>query len=89
MTNFPGFFFTGKMLPGGGAIRRGEKGTRSCAGTPYSRSWDPSPGITASMRTALADLRLSRLFVVHSGTMRYPLGERAEAVPLKDLAKVF
>jgi 3-oxoacyl-(acyl-carrier-protein) synthase len=55
-------------------------------GFEFKRS--PSPGFTASMRTALADLRLSRLFVVHSGTKGYPLGERAEAVALKDLAKV-
>ena len=46
-----------------------------------------SPGLTASMHVALADLRLSRLFVVHSGPRRYPLGARAEAVPLRMLAK--
>lgn len=55
-------------------------------GFEFKRS--PSPGFTASMRIALADLRLSRLFVIHSGTRHYPLGTRAEAVPLEDLAKV-
>ena len=53
-------------------------------GFEFTRS--PRPGFTPSMRVALDDLRLSRLFVIHSGTERYPLGKRAEAVPLKDLA---
>jgi predicted AAA+ superfamily ATPase len=48
-----------------------------------------SPGLTASMQIAVEDLRLSRLYVIHSGPKRYPLGKGAEAVPLKDLAKVF
>ncbi len=48
-----------------------------------------SPGLTASMHIAVEDLRLSRLFVIHSGPKRYPLGKRAEAVPLKDLPKLF
>ncbi|MBI5365749.1 MAG: ATP-binding protein [Planctomycetes bacterium] len=46
-----------------------------------------SPGLTTSMRVALADLRLSRLFVVHAGSERYALGERTEAVPLSELAR--
>lgn len=54
-------------------------------GFEFKRS--PSPGFTPSMRTALDDLRLSRLFVVHSGSRRYPLGPRVEAIPLKDVAK--
>jgi len=45
-----------------------------------------SPGLTPSMRTALSDLRLQRLLVVHSGTDRYHLGQRVEAMPLRDLA---
>lgn len=48
-----------------------------------------SPGMTASMRIAAEELRLSRLFVIHSGRRRYPLGRSAEVVPLKDLHKVF
>ena len=59
---------------------------RKRLGFEFKRS--PSPGFTASMRIALADLRLSRLFVIHSGTKRYLLGARAEAVPLKDLPRV-
>jgi len=52
-------------------------------GFEFKRS--PSPGFTASMRIALTDLHLSRIFVIHSGTRRYRLGGRAEAVPLQDL----
>lgn len=45
----------------------------------------PSPGVTPSMHIVLKDLRLSRLYVIHSGSRRYLLGARMEAVPLKDL----
>ncbi|MCU0722470.1 MAG: ATP-binding protein [Planctomycetes bacterium] len=48
----------------------------------------PSPGLTPSMKIALADLRLSRLFVVHSGESRYALGPLVEAVPLRDLGSI-
>lgn len=50
----------------------------------YSRS----PGLTPSMRTALADLKLDRLWVVHPGTERYALSQRVEAVPLTGLAEM-
>jgi uncharacterized protein len=45
-----------------------------------------SPGFTPSMRSALSDLKLSRLYVVHAGAERYPLGRHVEAVPLADIA---
>lgn len=41
-----------------------------------------APTITASMRTALADLRLQRLDVIHGGRETFPLSERIRAVPL-------
>lgn len=44
----------------------------------------PEPRVTPSMRTALTDLRLDQLYVVHSGNKRWPLGERMEAIPLAD-----
>lgn len=47
-----------------------------------------SPGLTRSMHVAIEDLRLSHLFVVHSGRGRYALGKRAEAVPLKELGAI-
>ncbi len=37
------------------------------------------------MRVAMADLGLSRLYVVHPGTARYGLGDRAEAIGLPAL----
>lgn len=39
-----------------------------------------SPGTTASMRTALEDLRLDSLDVIHSGNDSYPLTDRIRAV---------
>jgi uncharacterized protein len=44
-----------------------------------------APGVTASMKIAMRDLQLDRLYVVYPGTLRYPLGERMEAVPLAAL----
>lgn len=41
-----------------------------------------SPGLTPSMRTALADLKLERLMVVHAGRETYALGDRVTACPL-------
>jgi predicted AAA+ superfamily ATPase len=39
-----------------------------------------APGVTPSMRSAVADLRLDSLDVVHAGADTYPLGERVRAV---------
>lgn len=44
-----------------------------------------TPGLTPSMRRALEDLKLDRLWVVHAGSQRYPLAKRVEAVPLAAL----
>ena len=44
-----------------------------------------APGVTLSMNIAMHDLQLDRLYVVYPGTLRYPLGERMEAVPLAAL----
>jgi predicted AAA+ superfamily ATPase len=40
-----------------------------------------APAITKSMRIALGELQLDKLYVVHPGTQRYPMEERIEAVP--------
>lgn len=53
----------------------------------FEFKYTQSPGLTPSMRTALADLKLDRLWVVHAGPRRYALARRAEAVPLTDLAE--
>lgn len=44
-----------------------------------------APAVTRSMKIALADLRLARLFVVHPGRRSYPLDERIDAVAIEDL----
>jgi len=44
-----------------------------------------APVLTPSMRIALDDLRLDRLYVVYPGARRYALAERIEVVPLAAL----
>lgn len=44
-----------------------------------------APGVTPSMKIALHDLQLDRLYVVYPGTLRYALADRMEAVPLAAL----
>ncbi len=41
-----------------------------------------SPSVTSSMRSALTDLRLERLYVVHGGRETFPLTAQIMAVPL-------
>jgi predicted AAA+ superfamily ATPase len=43
------------------------------------------PRLTSSMRHAMQDLELDHLVVVHAGKQRFPLAERAEAIPAADL----
>lgn len=45
-----------------------------------------APRLTPSMRIALADLRLDRLFVVYPGDKRYPLADNVEVIPVHELA---
>jgi hypothetical protein len=45
-----------------------------------------APTITRSMRVALEDLRLARLFVVHAGAKSFPLGPRIQALALARVA---
>jgi hypothetical protein len=44
-----------------------------------------APGMTKSMRIALEDLDLKRLFVVYPGTESYDLDERTMVVPLSQI----
>lgn len=46
-----------------------------------------APRLTPSMRIALQDLELDRLMVLYPGEQCFPLAERAEAVPLAEVAK--
>lgn len=45
-----------------------------------------APRLTPSLRIALQDLGLERVAVVYPGERRYAIGDRVEAVPLRDLA---
>ena len=45
-----------------------------------------APRLTPSMRSALTDLELEHLWVVHPGTDTYPLAERVDALGLGDLS---
>lgn len=44
-----------------------------------------APRVTRSMRTALADLDLERLYLVYPGEERYDLDERIEVLPVTDI----
>jgi hypothetical protein len=44
-----------------------------------------APRFSPSMRIALTDLKLEKLWVVYPGERRYRLEERVEVVPLADL----
>jgi predicted AAA+ superfamily ATPase len=46
-----------------------------------------APGVTPSMKMALADLKLNSLDVVHRGREGFPMGERIRAVPISRLTK--
>jgi uncharacterized protein len=41
-----------------------------------------TPKVTSSMRSAMADLKLDRLDVIHAGSHAFPLAENIRAVPL-------
>ena len=44
-----------------------------------------SPSITPSMRTAMTDLKLQRLFVVHAGTHSFDMTKKIRAIALNEL----
>jgi len=46
-----------------------------------------APTVTPSMRTALVDLKLQRLEVIHGGRETFPLAPRIRAVPLDQVAR--
>jgi predicted AAA+ superfamily ATPase len=47
-----------------------------------------TPSITPSMRSALADLRLTRLHVVHAGRQSFDLARKVHATAASDLLNV-
>ena len=44
-----------------------------------------APTTTHSMHVVISDLKLDHLFVVYPGGNRYPLADKIEVLPLKDL----
>ena len=47
-----------------------------------------APGTSRSMRSAIEDLHLERLWVVYPGTVEYPLDERVTVVPLEPAVRI-
>ncbi len=47
-----------------------------------------TPRMTPSMASAMEHLRLDRLYVVHAGRERFPLGRNIEALPLAEAARM-
>jgi len=50
--------------------------------------FNEAPAITRSMRTALDDLSLDHLWVVHPGRHRYPVDERITALPIESVGEL-
>ncbi len=46
-----------------------------------------APRLTPSMRTALEDLELDRIFVIYPGTLSYPITAKIAALPISELGK--
>jgi hypothetical protein len=44
-----------------------------------------APSLTRSMQVSLADLKLTRLFVIHAGKDLFPLAERVTALPAEKI----
>ncbi|MCK5571363.1 MAG: DUF4143 domain-containing protein [Bacteroidetes bacterium] len=44
-----------------------------------------SPSVTPSMRSALTDLKLDRIYVIHAGDRTFPLQRRIEAISITRL----
>lgn len=54
----------------------------------FEAKMSKAPEVTASMRTATADLGLERVFVIHRGDERRNLSDNIEAVPLVKLVEL-
>jgi len=51
----------------------------------FEFKYEDAPGSTKSLHIVFRDLKLDRLFVIYPGDRSYPIGERAEVVPLSRL----
>ena len=47
-----------------------------------------APRLTPSMRAALEDLELEKLFVVYPGSLAYPIAEKVSAIPISSIASI-
>jgi predicted AAA+ superfamily ATPase len=47
-----------------------------------------APSLTPSMRIAVSDLGLKKLFVIYPGTKRYPVDKNIEAFPLDEIVNI-
>jgi len=54
----------------------------------FELKYGDAPRVTRSMRIAIEDLGLEKVFVVYPGRDSYPLDERIEAVSIQDLPDV-
>ncbi|MCB1126307.1 MAG: ATP-binding protein [Verrucomicrobiae bacterium] len=54
----------------------------------YEFKYADAPRTTKSMRSAIQDLRLARLFVIYPGEKAYPLDETIEVVPLAKVGEL-
>ena len=59
----------------------------TCVGVECKRT--DAPSITPSMRNALEDLELERLYVVYPGDVSYDLSEKVRVVAWREAAGVF
>jgi len=48
-----------------------------------------APGLTPSMRSAMTDLCLEKLYVIYSGTKHYSLARNVDVIPIAQLPDVF
>ena len=51
----------------------------------FEFKYEDAPGPTKSIHIVFHDLKLEKLWVIHPGNRSYPIGERTEVVPLRNL----
>jgi hypothetical protein len=54
----------------------------------FEVKYQDAPTITKSMRIAMQDLKLERLWVVYPGKIGYPMDDQIECVPLAELSRI-
>ena len=51
----------------------------------FELKYSDAPGLTRSMRIAMEDLKLHRLWVVYPGSEAYDLDEKVSVIPLQEV----